>query len=93
MEQLKKTYIRNDKFSSHLTLWIAAKLYFVLSNIKLKSEIYKQFVHDKSQVSGDPKRMVKLTEEQRQEQIVLNFMNTITSSIEIVGRDNQLIIS
>lgn len=93
-EQLKNTYIRDKNFSQHFCLKIASKIYFLMQNISQTSEIYKKILEEMKAVIKLKKRSSFSKElDLDQDQIVHNFISSVTSSVEIVNRENQLVVS
>lgn len=95
VKQLKDIYIRNANFSGHHCLKIAAKIYFLMQNISASSELYKKFL-DETKASIKKKKKIFLFKKEielRQDQMIHLFICKVTSAVEIVNKDNKLIIS
>ena len=94
LDSLTMFYIKNKGFSEHHCLKIASKIFFLMQNISQTSELYKKFLQEiKASIKLKKYSAYKNELSLDQEQIVHKFICTVTTSVEIVNRENQLIIS
>jgi hypothetical protein len=94
VKQLKDIYIKDKKFSDHHCLKIAAKMLFLIEGIGRSSELYHKFlVETKASIKKKKSFIFKKEIELRQDQIIHLFICKVTSAVEIVNKDNKLIIS
>jgi len=94
--QLKNIYIKNKKFSDHHCLKIAAKMFFLIQGISRSSELYHKFLVETKASIKKKKSFIFRKEKEielRQDQIIYLFICKVTSAVEIVNKDNKLIIS
>lgn len=92
--KLKSIYIKDKNFSQHFCLKIASKIFFLMQNISQTSELYKKLLQEmKDSIKLKQRSAFRSEIELDQDQIVHKFISTVTSSVEIVNRENQLVIS
>lgn len=85
LASLRNLYQTNNTFATHRYLKIAAKLYFFIKIVSTRSEAYQQFLIEKHVKMENP----GLTEES----IILEFLDEITTSVEIVTKSGEHIES